>query len=632
MVAAGRIDVRLHTRAWEMVRDNARLTRADSWKNIADGTPYGNEARASLFPEIVSVLAALSDGDNLKRWGTLSSTSLRSDIAATIGTAYGATNVLVERVVLWLRPLRRRTVKTRFDPLCSPLDLVDAAAIIDVTAPYPKWVQSNPKAVAEWDWRRNSSTRDPWDSDGVTKDAWWVCDQGHSWEASPFTRGYAVTRCPYCAGQMVWPGHTDLRTVRPDVAAEWDTAPGHNVGDPDHVGPRSTRRVHWRCRRGHGWNATIRNRTLLDHRCPYCVGTRPIPGETDLATLRPDIAKDWDPTRNAGLTPSMVKPGSSKKAWWTSSCGHSWRAGIHDRTRKDGTGCPYCSNRSVLVGFNDIATTHPQMTLEWDASNDKKPTEVTAGSAYSASWMCDGGHVWRARVYSRVRDASGCPFCANCAVLQGFNDLATVHPKLASQWHTAHGVNDRKPTEVTSGSQYRASWICLKGHTWRAEVVSRSSGGHGCPYCSGHRAIPGETDLSTLRPELAAEWDIANELSPAQVTVSSNRNMAWRCSTDHVWHATVSNRSKGSGCPYCAGQRPIPGETDLATLQPDLAAEWDASNSLSPQQVTRFSNRTAAWKCSNGHTWSSIIAQRSSGSGCPVCYRERRRKADSDRS
>ncbi len=630
MVAAGRIDARLHTRVWEMVRDNARLTRRDSWQQIANESSHSEEAsaRASLFPEIVSVLMALSDCDNVERWRTLRSTALlRTDIGATIGTAYGATDVLVERIVLWLRPLRRMTVKTRFAPLRPPLDLVDPAAIIDAAASYPKWVQSNPLAITEWDWSRNSSARDPWGSDGVTKNAWWVCDQGHSWEASPFTRGYAVTRCPFCTGQKVWPGHTDLGTTRPDIAADWDTAPGRNVGDPDHTGPRSTRCIRWRCRRGHCWKATIRNRTVLHHHCPYCAGTRPIPGETDLATVRPDIARDWDPVRNNGVTPSTVSPGSSKKAWWRGSCGHSWRTGIYERTRTEGTGCPYCSNRSVLVGFNDIATTHPHMLAQWDVSNSRKPTEVTAGSAHRVSWVCDSGHVWQARIQSRIGGDAGCPFCANRSVLAGFNDLASVHPELADQWDRTHGVNGRKPTEVTSGSEFRASWVCDKGHAWRATVASRSGGQHSCPYCSGRRAIPGQTDLNTLRPDLAEEWDTSNELTPAQVTVSSNRKVAWVCSTGHKWRATISNRSKGSGCPCCAGQRAIRGETDLATLRPDLAAEWGANNPLTPQQVTRFSNRIVAWQCSNGHTWRAIIAQRSLGTGCPVCYRQGRRDA-----
>lgn len=33
-------------------------------------------------------------------------------------------------------------------------------------------------------------------------------------------------------------------------------------------------------------------------------------------------------------------------------------------------------------------------------------------------------------------------------------------------------------------------------------------------------------------------------------------------------------RSEGSGCPYCAGRKVLPGFNDLETLYPDVAAQW----------------------------------------------------------
>lgn len=110
----------------------------------------------------------------------------------------GPVDVLVERIVLWLRPLRREMHPTRIDPLNVPLDIIDTPAIIDTSAPYPTWIQRHPRAVAEWDWSRNDPARDPWDATGVSRKAWWVCDEGHSWETSPQVRGQAESSCPYC--------------------------------------------------------------------------------------------------------------------------------------------------------------------------------------------------------------------------------------------------------------------------------------------------------------------------------------------------------------------------------------------------------------------------------------------------
>jgi hypothetical protein len=556
LVAGGRVDVRLHARVWEVVRDNAWLTRPDGWTPALAQHPDDREilGRAALYPMTVAILHLLSNPTRIERWRTRHPDELRDDIANDLPPMPGPVDVLVERIVLWLRPRRRDIRPTRIDPLNVPLDIVDATAIIDTAAPYPAWIQRHPRAVAEWDWSRNDPARDPWDARRSSQKAWWVCDHGHSWETSPAVRGRAESSCPYCVNQAAWPGHTDLGTTHSDLAAEWDDTPGANPGDPNHVGASSDRQVAWKCGRGHRWEASIAGRSRHGSGCPYCSGRLAIPGETDLATLRPDLAVEWDAERNGEkLTPSTVSPGSGKRAWWTGTCGHSWQATIVTRTSDAGCGCPFCANRAVLVGFNDLATTHPELAAEWNHSNTKSPQDVTAGSAYRATWECRAGHVWQSVVGTRASRNAGCPYCTNSAVLAGFNDLATVDPALAAEWDTTPGANDRTPSDVTRRSGYRAGWKCRRGHTWNAPVAHRTAG-TGCPCCAGQRVVPGETDLAKVRPDLAAEWSPSNDITPFHVTAHSQHKAAWRCAMGHIWHATIGNRSKGHGCPHCARQ------------------------------------------------------------------------------
>lgn len=411
LVAAGRVRPQLHARVWEMVRDNARLARqggeATAVGDRADYCAVGS--RVALYPEVVAVLNVLSNPTTVERWRIHDPRSLRDEIAKALPRTDGPVDVLVERIVLWMRPLRRKLHPTRVDPLDVPLDVVDPTVVIDTTAPYPSWIQRHPRAVAEWDWSRNDPARDPWDAPGSSRTAWWVCDEGHSWQTKPLTRGLAETGCPYCAGQRVWPGHTDLGTVYPEIAAEWDRRPGTNVGGPDHIGAKSPRKVAWECHLGHHWAAPVSNRTGLGSSCPCCSGRSPIVGVNDLATLRPDLAAEWDAVRNGQQSPSSVTLGSSFRAWWN----------------------------------------------------------------------------------------------------------------------------------------------CARGHAWQTRVVHRSSG-HGCPFCCGLRPIPGESDLTTLRPDLAAEWDISNELTADQVTPYSRKRVVWRCArSGHTWEATVGNRAHGRGCRQC---------------------------------------------------------------------------------
>ena len=85
-----------------------------------------------------------------------------------------------------------------------------------------------------------------------------------------------------------------------------------------------------------------------------------VKGINDLATTHPELAKEWHPSKNGDLQPIQVSFGSNKKVWWLGECGHEWKATIGSRTGMN-SNCPYCINKKVVRGFNDIATTHPDL-------------------------------------------------------------------------------------------------------------------------------------------------------------------------------------------------------------------------------------------------------------------------------
>ena len=188
-----------------------------------------------------------------------------------------------------------------------------------------------------------------------------------------------------------------------------------------------------------------------------------------LSVTHPELAAQAD-----GWNPTTVIGGNHKIFDWKCTQGHTWRASLTNRTFKN-TGCPICVNKKVLVGFNDLATTHPELAAQADGWN---PTTVSFSSAFKRLWKCKIGHTWICSVDGRRKGLSGCPICANQRVLVGFNDLATTHPELAAQ---ADGWN---PTTVNSGSNKKYRWICNSGHMWNAVLASRSRLGVGCPTCA----------------------------------------------------------------------------------------------------------------------------------------------------
>ena len=78
-----------------------------------------------------------------------------------------------------------------------------------------------------------------------------------------------------------------------------------------------------------------------------------ISGENDLATVFPQLAAQWDAEKNGSLTPGAVSPNSNRRVWWKCEKGHAYCAVIAHRAQS-GSGCPYCTNRKVLAGFNDL--------------------------------------------------------------------------------------------------------------------------------------------------------------------------------------------------------------------------------------------------------------------------------------
>ena len=120
------------------------------------------------------------------------------------------------------------------------------------------------------------------------------------------------------------------------------------------------------------------------------------------------------------------------------------------------------------------------------------------------------------------------------------------------------------------------------------------------------------------------QWDpVQNgDLTPEKISYGSKQKVWWRCEDGHRWQASVTARTcNESGCPYCMGRRPIPGENDLAHRHPELVAQWHPTKngSLRPDQILPGSHQRAWWICEKGHVWSATVKSRVSGCGCPVC-------------
>lgn len=272
-----------------------------------------------------------------------------------------------------------------------------------------------------------------------------------------------------------------------------------------------------------------------------------------------------------------------------------------------------------------LAAVRPELTSEWSQRNlPLTPDSVTHGSNKLVWWKGKCGHEWRASIKNRVISGSGCPYCSHNAILEGFNDLASQKPEIASEW------SDRNapllPTQVTVYANRKAWWKCREcGNEWETLISTRSDGSK-CPYCSGLILLKGFNDFATLYPQLAEEWSDRNlPLTPDTVNDKSRKNVWWKCRTcGYEWKSVIHSRAKGAMCPVCAERAVLTGYNDLATTDPHLLDEWDFDKNTDflPEHISRQSMYSVWWKCPLNHSYKATISDRASGMGCKVCDKE----------
>ena len=541
-----------------------------------------------------------------------------------------------------------------------------------------KYIIDNPNLMAEWDTEKNLSLNfNPKKlALGSGKKVWWKCQKGHEWQAVIVDRTYG-TGCPYCSNRKVLRGYNDLATNNPELAKEWNYVKNDGLTPMD-VFPSSNKKVWWRCQRGHEWQSIInaRNKGVG---CPYCSNKKILPGYNDLVEVNPELAKEWNYEKNGDLTPEMVAINSGKMIWWKCQKGHEWKARIYSRNK--GSGCPICQAERhtsfpeyALIyylkkyGFDvihlykergyelDIYIPSKKIAIEYDGfywHNNKTERELKKNikckndeitlyrirdglpplNDSSIDYVVQKNQKNLPKVIAQVlfeitkmnvdvdiqRDSIA---IENLRVyIEKENSLLFCNPQLAKEWN--YEKNEKlKPEHFVVNSGKIVWWKCKKGHEWRAQIASRNKG-CGCPYCSGRSAVVGENDLLTLNSILVKEWNegLNKNLNPKHFTLNSGKKVWWKCQKGHAWQATIQNRNKGSGCPYCSNQKILSGYNDLETINPKLAKEWDyvLNGKVNPKCVSPNSHQKVWWKCDKSHKWQATIKDRNNGNGCPYC-------------
>ncbi|MCH9704180.1 MAG: zinc-ribbon domain-containing protein, partial [Chlamydiae bacterium] len=185
----------------------------------------------------------------------------------------------------------------------------------------------NQSAASQWDESKNGELKDQ--TCGSEKVVWWVCKEGHEWQASIASRcrRKAPSRCPVCHPR----GKRITRYIRNHAAAsQWDESKNGELKDQT---CGSSKVVWWLCKKGHEWQASILSRCRSEKLsvCPKCKPRRYVKDHA--------AASQWDESKNGELKDQACS--SPKEVWWRCNQGHEWQASILSRClREKPTACP----------------------------------------------------------------------------------------------------------------------------------------------------------------------------------------------------------------------------------------------------------------------------------------------------
>lgn len=136
---------------------------------------------------------------------------------------------------------------------------------------------------------------------------------------------------------------------------------------------------------------------------------------------------------------------------------------------------------------NSLAEKCPKSIELWDYEQNypKTPFDVNYGSNDKYHFKCiDYNHTLYMSC-EKFYNGQRCKYCCGQAILIGFNDLLTSHPKLCEEWN--YEKNKLGPKNYTAGSGIKVWWICKKcGNEWKAIIQSRTKG-NGCKKCASSK-------------------------------------------------------------------------------------------------------------------------------------------------
>lgn len=380
----------------------------------------------------------------------------------------------------FVRPIIRHVELNGQCPICSGTVLKKGSN--DLATIYPA-------VILFWDYEKNEKRPDQVLAT-LDNSYHFVCSNGHHFKCTLRELVENDFHCPVCEGKRVDPEKTSLQALNPELASEFSV---NNKSTASQIAFDTSRKVLWTCPAcGEDYLYPVNERKIGDNSCPYCNHTKLKSGVNDLTITNPQLASEFSP-RNDKKANEVGEWQKYEVFWICPTCKQEFRREVRKMTAGVDE-CPICTGRVAIEGYNSLADEHPEIVSLWSINNDKKPTEVTSTSSYSALWCCPTcGEEYRGQVRDMVSGAVDCPICSGKKARAGLNSLLDVYPEIQDEWaeneNTLLGIF---PDEILPTSTARVWWECkdcgrkylLSVNMW---VEKHIRGMTSCTYCSGLR-------------------------------------------------------------------------------------------------------------------------------------------------
>jgi len=433
------------------------------------------------------------------------------------------------------------------------------------------------------------------------------------------------TGCPYCSNKRV-NDTNNLAITTPEIARQWH--PIFNGDDTPAQYPKGSHKsVWWLCDLDHEWQTEIRARTRENHPtgCPYC-SLQTSRAELRLFCELNGLFSDaiWR-HKIKGMEVDVFLPTLNIAIEYD---GYYWHKNQLDRDKnKNNTfkklgiilirirenPLKSISHLDLLTKSQGIQKTDIDKLLQTFSLNESK---------YSLSIEDYKKHTNFQSEEEYKKALSRLPYPSDG------NSLLTTHPKLSAEWDEEKNA-PLLPYAFSSGSHYKAWWVCPNSHSYQSQIQSRTRG-NACPICA-NKIVTSENNFSATHSDIASEWHPKNTQLPSEFVSGIDYYAWWCCSKNstHEWQASIKARTRPehpTGCPYCSG-RLADKENNLLVKFPDVAREWNPTKNgnLSTDTVTPKSDQKVWWICLKHkppYEWETSVKHRTlSNSGCPKCGR-----------